>query len=419
MEGQIGLEQTPDEYVSELVGIFRDIKRVLRHDGTLWLNIGDSYATSPPGNKPNTTALSSGLPNSIENQEMRREAQARVNKSKIGYKPKDLIGIPWMVAFALRADGWYLRSDIIWAKPSHMPESVTDRPTKSHEYVFLLTLSERYYYDAEAIKELITTDPHNPGNKETGRLNGDNCVDQSDRIWGTDGTRNKRSVWTVNLQPFPEAHFATFPPALIEPMIKAGTSAHGVCLDCGAPWRRVVSRGGEPDLEQQIACGGDANGKYHGAAIKDYGAAGAQDASAVKARILDNIRQKTTLGWYPTCACYKAPPLPTYPKRPAYKAGSEEQHAWRSDCRSLDSIAAAICQELMSEHAVAPAVVFDPFAGVFTTALVADRLKRNSIAIELNPEYVEIGKRRLMDDAPLFSQIAETFDPEAAQLPLL
>jgi DNA modification methylase len=139
--GQIGLEATPEEYIGKLVAVFREVRRVLRDDGTLWLNLGDSYATSPHGNAPNTTALSSGLPNSIDNQEMRRSAQVQVNKSKIGLKLKDLLMMPARVALALQADGWWLRSDIIWARPNPMPESVTDRPTSAHEHVFLLAKS--------------------------------------------------------------------------------------------------------------------------------------------------------------------------------------------------------------------------------------------------------------------------------------
>lgn len=145
IDNQLGLEATPDEYVAKMVEIFAEVRRVLRDDGTLWLNLGDGYATSPAGNKPNTTALSSGLPNSIENQEMRRSAQCK-KKDYSGLKPKDLCGIPWRVAFALQADGWYLRSDIIWSKTNPMPESITDRPTKAHEYMFLFAKSGTNQY---------------------------------------------------------------------------------------------------------------------------------------------------------------------------------------------------------------------------------------------------------------------------------
>jgi site-specific DNA-methyltransferase (adenine-specific) len=189
VDAQLGLETTPEAYVAAMVDVFREVRRVLRDDGTLWLNLGDSYAAA-------------------------RSYQVRDNKhtdvgntmaSSVpeGLKPKDLVGIPWRVAFALQADGWYLRSDIVWAKPNPMPESVTDRPTKSHEYVFLLAKSARYFFDADAVRETSSDD------------------------FG----RNIRSVWTIATAPYPGAHFATFPPKLVEPCVKAGCPVGGVVLD--------------------------------------------------------------------------------------------------------------------------------------------------------------------------------------------
>jgi len=248
--GQIGLESTPAEYVAEMVAVFREVRRVLRDDGTLWLNLGDSYVA----NRGNT-AEKPGHDNKAVHEEL------FIRKHKIPGKPKDLVGIPWRVAFALQADGWYLRQDIIWSKPNPMPESVHDRCTKAHEYLFLLAKSERYYYDADAIAEPLA---------ETSieRL-GQNVAEQrgSERVPGkTNGTmkavaratdtytgrayehpqsaprgpasnfgifdkRNKRSVWTVTTQPFKGAHFATFPPALIEPCILAGSKPGDTVLD--------------------------------------------------------------------------------------------------------------------------------------------------------------------------------------------
>lgn len=217
VEGQIGLEPTPEEYIAKMVEVFREVRRVLADDGTLWLNIGDSFG-----------------------------------------KGKQLLGIPWMLAFALRADGWYLRQDIIWAKPNPMPESVRDRCTKAHEYIFMLTKSRRYYYDADAISELASTEdmrrPFAPGQVDS-RGNGhdrgggqirtsykqrghsrrhagfNDRWDAMERSGQCSSKGNKRSVWTVTTQPFKDAHFATFPPALIEPCIKAGCPAGGTVLD--------------------------------------------------------------------------------------------------------------------------------------------------------------------------------------------
>jgi site-specific DNA-methyltransferase (adenine-specific) len=201
LDAQLGLERTPEEYVAAMVDVFREVRRVLRDDGTLWLNLGDSYNNTDKwggGQNPgkHTIADDGHVPSHD------------VGKRKpppSGLKPKDLVGIPWRVAFALQADGWYLRSDIIWSKPQAMPESVTDRPTKSHEYLFLLAKSARYYFDAEAVRERAESGPSD--------------------------LRNIRTVWTIATAPYPGAHFATFPPKLVEPCVKAGCPAGGVVLD--------------------------------------------------------------------------------------------------------------------------------------------------------------------------------------------
>jgi DNA modification methylase len=221
-EGQIGLEPTPEAYVADLVEVFHEVKRVLRNDGVLWLNLGDSYAAGKCGRDDGGEGNHFGGPRIVPTQ----------RKVPDGLKPKDLVGIPWMVAFALRADGWYLRSDIIWNKPNPMPESVTDRCTKSHEYIFLLTKSERYYYDAESIKEQTITQDLTVRDRETTRLN--NTPGRAHMGGLTTNNfemRNKRDVWTVATQPCAEAHFATFPPKLIEPMILAGTKVGDAILD--------------------------------------------------------------------------------------------------------------------------------------------------------------------------------------------
>lgn len=236
-EGQIGLEPTPATYVAALGEVFAEVCRVLRKDGTLWLNMGDSYARD--ARKGQHRPGDSGKQAYIYDHGGGR-ASATANLDAIGRKPKDLIGIPWRVAFALQDAGWYLRSDIIWAKNNPMPESVADRPTRSHEYLFLLAKSERYYYDAFAIREKGIYPAGTVGAKgsvERAAENGVNGRPPEYKVY--DGYRNKRSVWTINTAPFAGAHFATFPPALVEPCILAGTSEQGCCPECGAPWTRV------------------------------------------------------------------------------------------------------------------------------------------------------------------------------------
>jgi DNA modification methylase len=227
---QIGLEETPEEFVAEMVAVFREVKRVLRDDGTLWLNLGDSYNAYNGGAGP-----SSSLSRGAQTNERPQLATGFGLKVK-ELKPKELIGIPWMVAFALRSDGWNIRQDIIWHKPNPMPESVTDRCTKSHEYIFLLTKSERYSFDNEAFQELATNRP--PGNTKPtkgGRENlaGDDRHRTAANLHTIDAreTRNKRSVWTVPVKPYKGAHFATFPADLIQPCVAAGCPEGGTVLD--------------------------------------------------------------------------------------------------------------------------------------------------------------------------------------------
>lgn len=234
--GQIGLEQTPDEYVSAMVEVFRCVRDVLADDGTLWLNIGDSYARKGGTDRKVSTSAQVGSTRNTLEQMSDRTCKA----SALGLKDKDLIGIPWMLAFALRSDGWYLRQDIIWHKPNPMPESVRDRCTKAHEYVFLLSKSERYFFDSEAMKEPAATEAGRAPRRansfarkvETGRPPGTPASHREDRPdVAYEGTRNRRSVWTVATRPYKGAHFATFPPALIEPCILAGSRPGDIVLD--------------------------------------------------------------------------------------------------------------------------------------------------------------------------------------------
>ena len=291
VQGQMGLEKTPEEYVEKMVEVFREVRLVLKDDGTLWLNLGDSYAGSWGNYHPNSPPGKHG---------QRLKETARWNRPAYqsqdflpptaqikGLKPKDMVGIPWRVAFALQADGWYLRSDIIWSKPNPMPESVVDRPTKSHEYIFLLSKSERYFYDHEAIKEPASYAEEAKYDPGTNGLGGDDrkTGKTTRRFAGTDkqrghsrrhagfndrwdqmteteqcsGMRNKRSVWTIATEPFPDAHFATFPTKLIEPCILAGSRPGDLVLDpfAGAGTTLLVAK-----RLGRRACGIELNPEY-------------------------------------------------------------------------------------------------------------------------------------------------------------
>jgi len=247
VDGQIGLESTPEEYVARMVEVFREVKRVLRDDGTLWLNLGDSYMGGGGGN------YGDGL--SVQAHKTHPTAGKDKPKTAKGYKSKDLVGIPWMVAFALRADGWYLRQDIIWHKPNPMPESVTDRCTKAHEYIFLMSKSAKYYFDNEAIMEMSIHAgkivKNNAGkNSQMGKYGATREGFLKDEGVLVTDNRNKRSVWTVTTKPYSGAHFATFPEDLITPCILAGCQQGGVVLDpfFGAGTTGVVAKKNQRDF---------------------------------------------------------------------------------------------------------------------------------------------------------------------------
>jgi len=276
-------------------------------------------------------------------------------------KAKDLVGIPWLIAFALREDGWYLRSDIIWSKLNPMPESVTDRPTKAHEYIFLFAKSQKYFWDQEAVRsplKEITLERYKYGwngvddDKSGGARTGSAYKKMKKGLtmgeaMGTSG-RNIRTVWTIATQPYSEAHFATFPEKLIEPMIRAGTSEKGCCPKCGSPWERVVKVTGKQVTEAMKIAGCNANGEYHGQEKKNYEVSKAQKPSETKRRILEAMSQVKESSWQPTCEC------------------------------GLDPI---------------PCTVLDPFRGSGTVARVATRLRRDCIGIDLG--YDELSEKRL------------------------
>ena len=327
VKGQIGLEDSPEAFVSKMVEVFREVRRVLRNDGTVWMNIGDSYAMSSMRGKDSEfkgwcDQSKSGIVN----------CKRSIPK---GLKPKDLIGVPWRLAFALQADGWTLRQDIIWEKAAPMPESVTDRCTKSHEYIFLLSKSQKYFFDNEAIKEPCVTYDNIVRDRETTKLNNTpGRTKMKGLVYNNYPTRNKRDVWKLKSNLFKGAHFATFPLSLPLTCIKAGTSEAGCCGKCGSPWTRILKK--RTDWPERKAAGQPIRQGLEGA--------GAQGVGGFKS-------ESTTLGWKQGCKC--------------------------------------------GETTTARCVVLDPFAGAFTTAVAARDLGRDSIMVELNPEYVKIGEERL------------------------
>jgi DNA modification methylase len=320
---QLGLEDTPEEFTENLVKVFKEVKRVLRDDGTVWLNLGDSYSS---GGRTTTT-----------NQSLRGDKDYGVTRPKPskGIKPKDLIGIPWRVAFALQQDGWYLRQDIIWHKPNPMPESVKDRCTKAHEYIFLLSKSPKYYFDNEAIKEDSSESSKSRLNQDIKNQTG------SDRVPGKKNgnmkavgglKRNKRSVWTVTTKPFKGAHFATFPMHLIEPCVLAGCPEK-ICVDCGKPYERVMQQ--PKQLE-----------------VKRGRRAGTDD------RLIGGVLDK-----------YKR-------ENPPIDLGLQK----KCDCETNETKAGT---------------VLDPFGGSGTTAKAAYKHGRDCVLCELNADYVPTIEKRL------------------------
>lgn len=297
-EKQIGLEHSPHEYIDRLVCVFRECKRIMREDGILYVNIGDCYA----------------------------------NNKNTRYKNKDLIGIPWMLAFSLRDDGWYLRMDNIWAKTNCMPESVKDRTTRSHEYVFMFSKSNRYFYDAEAIKEPAIY----PNDDRGGRTDNRRGTKMNSVSGSTGTTRNKRSVWTIPTSPYRKAHFATFPPALAEIMIRSGSSEYGSCSICAAPYKRITSREKSPKSPYSDV---------------RHTTQGTHRKLGSQYQIWLDAHPITTTGWQQSCSCHNANPV--------------------------------------------PCTILDPFNGAGTSGLVALRESRKYIGIDLNQEYIDLTVERL------------------------
>lgn len=406
--GVLGLEPTPELFVAHLVSVFDQVRRVLRSDGTCWVNLGDSYQGS--GNTGGVAAVAGTMSH-----------RGKTNGKKVnapGLKAGDLVGIPWRFALAMQAAGWWLRRDVIWSKPNPMPEAMQGvrferhrikvssraprkgkyngmngqppqgddrgnkpenaaqfidcpgckkcdpngglilrranwRPTTAHEYIFQFAKSDSYFCDATAAQERTTGGAHARGNGVNPKAKRANSKHErqnesfSGAVSGLVAERNLRSVWRIATHPYKGAHCATFPPKLIEPIIRAATSPH-VCGQCGAPWAPVIERGA-PDLAWQRQCGGDKNGHYNGEATKDYALNRAENPSAVKARILAGMVRKRVSHYLATCRCGAYP---------------------------------------------VPATILDPFLGAGTTAMVSRQLGRNCIGIELSPDYVALATER-------------------------
>jgi DNA modification methylase len=475
-DGQIGLEPTPDEFVAALVGVFREVRRVLRDDGTVWLNLGDSYnnraRVRPSSHQP-------GLNSVIDSSWSSAAARAGCRMSLRGgdLKEKDLLGIPWMTAFALRADGWYLRSDIIWSKPACMPESVTDRPTRAHEYLFLLSKSSRYFYNADAIRGDIrdwstggpgtgiadTSERYGAGNGGNGGLSElaqryKNARGEDGRELTATGERhtfahpkgpNKRSVWTVPLQPYPGAHFATFPPKLIEPCILAGCPEHR-CAQCRLPVvldshhaRTPETRTTDSDLRgmpEGVSTGsGEPNGTLllegvcepaHGSqpsldtglgqeceGVHPRQGAGSSDGGSRRVRDAASTRDgdaSRSIAQSDGDRPSQERPQGRQSHRELGDPGQVEPRQDLETAPAADHLPPLRRKDqgvwtcpACGSHEVAPSLVLDPFAGAGTTGMVALRHGRSFVGIELSADYVRLARGRIIGDSPLLNTYAE------------
>ncbi len=374
---EIGSEKTLDKYVEKMVEVFRAVWEVLRDDGVVWLNLGDSYATSPKG------SLRGQDKSSLTSTKTQQNSPVKgIDKSKVGLPSGNLVGIPWRVALALQADGWVLRQDIVWHKPSPMPESVRNRCTKTHEYLFILTKKgSGYYYDAEAIKEKSLWSKDTRSGKGriayTKKRRGKLGTGQEAFVQVTN-TRNKRSVWTVATESYAGAHFATFPRKLITPCVLAGTSAHGACAECGAPWKRVV------EVEKLTR-------KRPNDYVKRTGEKGTGNSCANTVAGVD----VTTVGWKPSCKCSGLEIIDEQPKKPAQKkeeSDVEYELRLKGQWMMLMRRWYVDWEKLWPEYQeveVVPCVVLDPFVGSGTTNCVSVVNGRRSIGIDLSEEYLQ------------------------------
>jgi DNA modification methylase len=360
--GTLGLEPTPELFVEHLVGIFRELRRVLRKDGTVWCNLGDNYAANGTTGGGGPVDKRTDGRNTTPGDKVRGRNPERKNVPP-GLKPKDLMMMPARVALALQADGWWLRSDIIWSKPNPMPESVRDRFTQSHEHVFLLAKSATYFMDMEAIREdgpsytRKAGGYHGRDGNNASRFGGAGGFGDSDV---TTTGRNKRTVWEIATEPYPDAHFATFPQALVEPCVLAGTSERGVCAECGAPWERVVEKTQRYD-HVTTDPGKSKQGPYSN---QTGDGAGTHDV-----RHGVYVDTKTT-GWSPTCSC----------------PGLDGDGPWLDPTAHPDGVA---------NWPTVPATCLDLFAGSGTVGVVAQKLGRRAVLIDASADYLALARRRI------------------------
>jgi DNA modification methylase len=385
--GALGLEPTPELYIDHLMDVLDGVWRVLRPEGTLWLNLGDTFwSTGGAGG----TMSSSGTVRGAKGQVARPEAGdpeafGRWNRrNDLGIKSKDLVGIPWMAAFAARARGWYLRRDVVWAKPNSMPESVEDRPTSSHEYLFMLTKEPVYYFDWFGVREQGTSGPSDirkmiekrdritkPETQDGNPYANHNALGQKRGV-GDPTARMIRSVWSIATQAYPGAHYAVFPKKLVEPCVKASTSERGVCADCGAPWERVVRRSVDGRPEKG------------GSKFEDEEMRGRTKLVGGGADWYEYAGNVQHMGWMPTCDHVEGlDEWPSLPKREK----TEEAADWDARCEPVWAVRMPLLQRWNAVRTV-PATVLDPFAGTGTTALVAQQHSRRGVLIDLNAEYL-------------------------------
>lgn len=428
---QLGMEDTPEEFVNNLVEVFREVKRVLRDDGTVWLNLGDSYCGT--GNKGNHT--------DPKHKEGRNGQKIALNNKIEGLKSKDLVGIPFRVAFALQQDGWYLRQDIIWHKPNPMPESVRDRCTKAHEYIFLLSKSPKYYFDNEAIKEDAKTEPslrNKMGEGYQADYTKGKRFSDGERVSGSK-KRNKRSVWTVSTKPFKGAHFATFPMDLIEPCVLAGCPEK-VCVACGTPYINKPNY----EYDNDIAKKNNTHGKYGDQETESANRQGLHaDRGNKLIEVRDNLPKQSILvnflksrtkakilaentdipltkieHWFRTDESGFA-----YPSINDWKKVREFIDDYSNEFAEIDN--ALTDYELKTDSITSKKIigyelkkqcncetnetksgtVLDPFGGSGTTGIVASNHNRKAVLIELNAEYIEIAKQRIQDQGGLFTDL--------------
>jgi len=378
VDGQLGLEKTPEEFVARLVGVFAEVHRVLRKDGVLWVNMGDTYAGGGRGPQGKLVTLFGSHTHMAESRKAQKARGDDARRPPAGYKNKDLIGVPWMLAFALRSAGWYLRCDVIRQKNNPTPEPIYDRPTRAHEYIFMFSKARRYFYDDVAVMEPVSGTAHSRGAggaalERDGFVKTNSSFSAAVRertLW-----RNRRSVWSSTSQPSSEEHYAAYPESLIEPCVLASTSERGVCSECGAPVRRQVDRkrvvetwrfpvreerDGKP-LKGGYRTERAGEGPKYSPQTAQWGtdaSTGPRRMNAVKTH-RDVRTDRLTTGWSSNCSC-----------------GAASK----------------------------PALVLDPFCGSGTTGVVALKSGRDFIGVELNPDYVQMARRRLARVSPLFTR---------------